>query len=294
MSFYAQADPASRYLLRSVGETVAVTVYSGETPTDADGPVSVEVEDHAGNVIVPSATAANPAGAGTYSVAVPPQALLTVLTATWSGTFSGSPASFTTRHEVVGGLYATPAEVRQMDALADVDAYPTARIYDGIDWAADVIERYTGASFVRRFAVVYLAGETATALRLGHLFPSRLLSVKSDGVAEDVTGWGLTEDGVLTRATGVFPYSTVGPNVEVAVEYGITETPPPDIAWAARTLARQYVVDLVSRVPDRALSMTTEFGQVMLAQAGGPGRPTSLPEVNAVLNRHRHRPPMIV
>ncbi|WP_410591078.1 hypothetical protein [Amycolatopsis sp. lyj-23] len=69
------------------------------------------------------------------------------------------------------------------------------------------------------------------------------------------------------------------------------ERPPTAIRWAVRTIARQWAVDLHSRMPDRALSINSEFGQVSLAQAGGDWRPTSLPEVNAVLNRYRSRPP---
>ncbi|MGO1050739.1 hypothetical protein [Crossiella sp. CA198] len=69
------------------------------------------------------------------------------------------------------------------------------------------------------------------------------------------------------------------------------EPPPVAIRWAVRTIARQWLVDLHSRVPDRMLSLTTEFGTTSLAQAGGAWRPTSLPEVNAVLGRYRDRPP---
>lgn len=69
------------------------------------------------------------------------------------------------------------------------------------------------------------------------------------------------------------------------------ERPPTAIRWAVRTIARQWAVDLHSRMPDRALSINSEFGQVTLTQAGGNWRPTSLPEVNAVLNRYRSRPP---
>jgi hypothetical protein len=60
-----------------------------------------------------------------------------------------------------------------------------------------------------------------------------------------------------------------------------------------RTIARQYVLDTVSRIPDRALQLQSEFGSIQLAQAGGSFRPTSLPEVNAKLNLYRARLPFI-
>lgn len=68
---------------------------------------------------------------------------------------------------------------------------------------------------------------------------------------------------------------------------------PATIAWCVRTLARQYVLDHVSRIPDRALQLQSEFGSIQLAQAGGAFRPTSLPEVNAKLNLYRARLPFI-
>jgi hypothetical protein len=72
------------------------------------------------------------------------------------------------------------------------------------------------------------------------------------------------------------------------------ENPTPEtIRWCVRTLARQYVLDHVSRIPDRALQLQSEFGSIQLAQAGGNWRPTSLPEVNAKLNLYRARLPFI-
>ncbi|MCP3800195.1 hypothetical protein NLX83_13095 [Allokutzneria sp. A3M-2-11 16] len=75
------------------------------------------------------------------------------------------------------------------------------------------------------------------------------------------------------------------------MRWGATNPPPVSIRWAVRTLARQYLTDLHARLPDRATSLVSEFGQTNLAQAGGVWRPTSLPEVNAVLNAYRERAP---
>ncbi|MFH9802818.1 hypothetical protein ACH4M0_11330 [Streptomyces albidoflavus] len=72
------------------------------------------------------------------------------------------------------------------------------------------------------------------------------------------------------------------------------ECPTPEtIRWCVRTIARQFVLDTVSRIPDRALQLQSEFGSIQLAQAGGNWRPTSLPEVNAKLNLYRARLPFI-
>lgn len=75
------------------------------------------------------------------------------------------------------------------------------------------------------------------------------------------------------------------------VLWSAANPPPVTIRWAVRTIARQWLVDHHARMPERALSLVNEYGQTNLAQAGGDWRPTSLPEVNAVLNRYRERPP---
>lgn len=103
--------------------------------------------------------------------------------------------------------------------------------------------------------------------------------------------------------SSLFPDDVLSDAISYAVEtvetycgqtWGTVERPaPPTIEWAVRTIARQYCLDLVSRIPDRALQLQTEFGSVQLAQAGGHWRPTSLPEVNAQLNRYRARLPFI-
>ncbi|MFD3904141.1 hypothetical protein HXS80_15845 [Streptomyces sp. CB04723] len=77
-------------------------------------------------------------------------------------------------------------------------------------------------------------------------------------------------------------------------KWDTAENPTPEtIRWCVRTLSRQYVLDHVSRIPDRALQLQSEFGSIQLAQAGGNWRPTSLPEVNAKLNLYRARLPFI-
>lgn len=77
-------------------------------------------------------------------------------------------------------------------------------------------------------------------------------------------------------------------------KWDTAENPTPEtIRWCVRSLARQFVLDSVSRIPDRALQLQSEFGSIQLAQAGGSWRPTSLPEVNAKLNLYRVRLPFI-
>ncbi|MFI6861293.1 phage head-tail connector protein [Streptomyces sp. NPDC050421] len=104
--------------------------------------------------------------------------------------------------------------------------------------------------------------------------------------------------------SSLFPDDVLSDAIAYAVEtvetycgqtWGAVDKPvPATIEWAVKALSRQYCLDLVSRIPDRALQLQTEFGSVNLSQAGGTWRPTSLPEVNAQLNRYRVRLPFFL
>jgi hypothetical protein len=110
---------------------------------------------------------------------------------------------------------------------------------------------------------------------------------KLDGL-DDVA---LFTDELLSEAID-FSVETV--EVYCGQRWDTVDNPTPEtIRWCVRTLARQYVLDHVSRIPDRALQLQSEFGSIQLAQAGGQWRPTSLPEVNSKLNLYRVRLPFI-
>jgi hypothetical protein len=115
LAYYADPSTDSRQVLRNTAETLTVTFYSGESGTDADGAVTIGIVDEAGATVVASGTSTTSSGSGVYTYDLAAQSNLKNLTATWSGTW-GSAMTFGTHHEVVGGWYATPAEV-------DVEAF---------------------------------------------------------------------------------------------------------------------------------------------------------------------------
>lgn len=193
------------------------------------------------------------------------------------------------------GDYASIAEVRATDGLDDATTFPDATITEAITWAEELIDRYTGTSWVSKSFDVTLSGNDSASIQLKDdegrtiLYPLTLTSVTVDGTAATgLSGWALYPNGVIVRDSGVFTSSSVGRNIVVQGTAGADTTAPADISWAARTLARQYALDLVSRVPDRALQVQNEFGTVQLSQASShPDRPTSLPEVNSRLAHRR-------
>ena len=297
MSLSVVASDDSNLVVRNLPETLSATVYQDETPTDADSTVNIAITDETGDTVI-APTATTSAGSGVYTYNLPAQTQLNHLTAQWSGLWSTLAATFTTTHDVVGGFYTTPAEVRELDLISgETTIYPTARLHEAIAFATQEIEDYTGASFIRRYVRVILDGTDSEALRLVDdegdplLFPSSLIKVTIDGTDQTTTNWALRKSGLIVRDTGTFDFTHPGQNVIVEAEYGFSEVAKVDIAWAARTIARHYLLELESRIPDRALTLTDSVGQIQLAQAGGHWRPTSLPEVNAVLNHNRQRPP---
>jgi hypothetical protein len=186
--------------------------------------------------------------------------------------------------------YAVVADVRGLDGLSDTAVYPDATLQSGIDFATGLIDGYCGTSFESKTFTVTRDGTGRVDLYIGVLYVVTLTSVMIDGVSVPTSSFLARPEGVLVHTAGIFTPSLYGLNVIVSGTAGVTTTPAEDIKWATRTIARQYALELHSRIPSRALQVSNELGQFeMRAQAGGPGRPTSLPDVNVVLNRNKHK-----
>lgn len=183
--------------------------------------------------------------------------------------------------------YATLAEVRALDGLStDLVNYPDAAITEGINYATELIDAYCGPMEPKN-VVLRLAPETgSTAFYTGVPGLRSVVSAVADGTSLTTTAWKVDPDGWVYPSVYLGSYYVL----VLTVSASPFDTVPEGVKWAARTLARQYVLDLRSRTPDRATSVQTEMGTIQMAQAGGPGRPTSLPDVNAVLNRYGAKP----
>ena len=296
MAYYADPTNDSRYALRMSAETLSITAYSGETATSADGAVTIGITDAGGAVAVPSGTSATSVGSGVYTYVLQAQSDLKKLTVTWSGTWGGTAMEFTTTTEVVGNLYATPAEVRAMDGLSGESAtFPAADLVGAINYATAVIDDYCGASFVQRYKRDVLNGTDAQTIRVSEMYPTTLLAASIDGTAltaSEISDCALFEDGSIRRKESVWTYNLPGNKCVLEYEFGMGTTAPEDIRWCARTLARFHLLEQVSRIPDRAVQIQSEFGSITLSQPGGFTRPTPLPDVNVILVKHRQRPPV--
>ncbi len=297
MAFYCVPSTESALISRNSAETLSVTFYSAETATDEDSQsVTLGITNAAGTTIVAAGTAATRTATGVYGYSLAAQSDLSRLTITWSGTFGSNAMEFITQTEVIGGFYTTPAEVRSLDSLSgESSAYPTADLVSAITWATSIIDDYCGTSFVYRYHRDVLDGTDSDNIKLSQLFPQTILSGSIAGTAltaTQISNLNKYTDGVIRLKDDTWTFTNPGGQVIVNYEAGVSKTPPPDIAWAARTLSRFYALELKNRIPSNAMSITNEFGNVALAQSG-MNKPTPLPDVNTVLNRHRHRAPVI-
>ena len=297
MAFYCVPSTEAALIARNSAETLSVTFYSGETATDEDSQsVTLGIVNEAGTTVVAAGPAATRTATGVYGYTLAGQDDLSRLTITWSGTFGSNAMEFISQTEIVGGFYTSPAEVRSLDSLSgEASAYPTADLVSAITWATEVIDNYCGTSFVYRYHRDVLDGTDNDSIKLSELFPQTILAGSIDGTAltaTQISNLNKYTDGVLRLKDDTWTFTPPGGQVIVDYEAGASKTPAPDIAWAARTLARFYALELKNRIPSNAISITNEFGNVSLAQPG-MNKPTPLPDVNTVLNRHRHRAPVI-
>ena len=295
MAYYISPSAESTYVMRYSAEDLQVTFYSGETAADpSSGSVTIGMVDEWGRVVVPAGTATTNTSTGVYSYLLEAQTDLKRITATWAGTF-GQAMEFTSQHEVVGGFYANPIEVTNMDSISgETTTVPTADLVKAINWATAVIDNYCGTSFVYRYERDVLDGTDTDTIKLSKMFPRKILAASIDGTdltASEISNISLHESGVIIREEDIWEFTPAGKKVIIEYEAGVDKTPPPDITWAARTLARYHLIEQVSRIPDRALSISSEFGNIALSQPSMT-KPTPLPDVNVILNRHKHRAPV--
>jgi hypothetical protein len=293
MAHYSKVAPDSVLVLRDVGQSLSATFYSGETATDADGSVTIGIVDEAGNTVVASGTSTSKTATGVYAYTLAAQSNLKKLTATWTGTW-GTAMSFKTEHSVVGGSYTTPAEIRAMDSIAgESSTFSAEDVVSAISYATRIIDEYCGASFIQKYQRDVLNGTDDDTIKVTQMFPTTLLSASIDGTdltSDEKNNVALFENGELVRKDKIWEYNQPGNKVIIEYEYGVGTEAPEEIKWCARVLARYHLLEQVSRIPDRAISVQSEFGNIQLAQPG-MNRPTPIPDVNVILNRHRHRAP---
>lgn len=185
--------------------------------------------------------------------------------------------------------YFTEVELRDLPDVSDATKYPTARVEAARAWIEAIIERECGTSFVvRDHTDVVDGGNRTVSVRR---YARAVTAVSVAGVAltaAELAALVITPTGQLYRTSGYALWPKGIQNVSVTYSAGYSTTPPADLKDAALWAARWKLLDRKSGIPDRALSIANEFGNINLATAGRE-RPTGLPEIDATIVAWRRK-----
>lgn len=270
-------------VLRHAAVTLEVTFYDGETVVDP-GTVTV-------HVVRDDATDVKPAGTTTIGTGAAKRAVtltagendrVDVLTATWTSATLGKRI---TAVEVVGGFYATLAQLRALDGLANTTRFPTSTLATARGSVETSVEEFCGVAFVPRYKRETVTVEDGE-LFIARMFPRKVLWAKDDDTTLTVSGWTVHSHGVI-EVDNVAD----GTRVTVGYEHG-WDSPPADLADAALSAVRHKLLDDKSGVSPRAITLTNEFGNVSFSTPGRD-RCFGLPDADATIVRHRHTIPGI-
>lgn len=290
------------------------TWYVDGTATDV-GDVTIGVVDGNGDTVVASGTATTNNADGTYTYSLADQPNPDQLKVTWTRTDTG--ADLSDDIELLGAWLFTEAQARAFNAKADATSalvplassteYPDDTIADERARIQHDLERWTGRSYVPRYARVELSGSGTRSLSLsggrtvtsdGYVLdrPGRrmdigpLLSVTIGGTSVAVSNFVVDQAGEqLLRTDGSFTHATTTNPYNVVVEYvyGL-----PSLSDGVDRIALKLLVDRLvpSAFPDRLLSADTDLGTTRFVQPGGPmGNVSGIPEVNAWVKSHQFK-----
>jgi hypothetical protein len=256
------------------------------------GTVTIGVLDGNGATVVAAGTGTTNNGDGTYSYSLGIQTALTVLVLTWTG---GSQSQVD-HVDVVGGHLFTEAAARAFDrsAMTSATTYPDADIAAERARITDLLEGWTGRSWIRRYVRLETKGGGTRHLWLGpgsaRLSDGRSLSRPGRGldtmsvISASLNGSALTlgnivvDNGRLWRTDGFWTYPTTSSpvNVVVEMEYG-----SPGVMGVDRIgllLLRDHLV--ASNISDRARSFSDELGTMQFVTPGLAHAVSNIPEVN--------------
>lgn len=283
-------------VLRTAAATIEHTFVVGETPTDSSTTVTVAVTDANGTAVQSGDATSAGAGTGRYTVALTPQALLGLLTVTWTATIAAAVVAEVDEVEIVGGRLFTVAEGRASDPiLSSTGKYTTEALTVALLETEQELEEITDRSFFPRYrrevldgtgtGELLLPGNDLRAVRAVRVAP-RLDGTFTAFTAAELAALAITPDNTLLRADGA-AWTEGRRNVVVEYEVGLAR-PPADLVRAAKNRFRSWCNVTRSGVPDRALSYTTAEGTSYRLDQPGAYK-TGIPDVDAVYGRYSKR-----
>lgn len=263
-------------ILRNSPFTAEMRFYQGDTLTDLDSNPTLSVVDSVGDSVT-TGSVTNPS-TGTYRATLDGQSDLTVLTATWSGTYSSDSVTIVTEYEVVGNFLFPLADLSAESGLSSTS---DERLQEARLSITDEFGEWCGVDFIPRPQKETLSGKGSPWLQLSHPKATKLIRVEIDGTSESVSNFHLYEHGRLERDNySIFPHDQR--NVVVYYEAGF-DRPPADVARAGVKAAAYQINGDSTTISPRAMGFSNDFGNIRFAGY----KPTGLPDVDAVLRKYR-------
>lgn len=204
--------------------TIEARFYADGVLAD-DGIPTIGITRADGTVLVAAGTATTSGGTGVRRFALPAQADVNRLKATWTG----ATQTVVTWVEIVGDILYTLAALRAVKvagtlAFQSPTDFPNQVLLDRRAEVTDDFEAKTGWSFVPRFTRERHDGDGTNTLIVREYKPGTLLSVTVDAAAQTLADFDLTPDGVLTWQASRFPTTRPG---NVTIEYARGWARPP-------------------------------------------------------------------
>ena len=265
----------------------------GETATP--GTVTVTVTRADDTAVATAAATTVSTQQVSYTLAASDNTQLDWLKAVWTDT--GDSTTWTTYHEVVGGFYASVAEIRLRDLnLADNGKYPTTVIRSVMEEIETAFELECGRAFVPRYFRARVSGNGRDTMLLPVVDIRSIRSGRDYSdyqtyaafTATDLANLDWYPSGALQRIDGSWWYSGQG-NFVIDGEHGMDQ-PPPDVKAAAIRWLRATLNANKTGIPDRATTFSVESGgSYSLLTPGRNGAVTGIPDVDLVIERYRVR-----
>ncbi|MDQ3730314.1 MAG: hypothetical protein M3355_12085 [Actinomycetota bacterium] len=267
-------------VLQNAPATIKVAWYENAVLVDP-GVVTVTITRDDGTAIVTNgATVGTGAAQRTYTLSTAETAQLDRLTVVWTSPARGK---ITTYVEIVGGFLCTLADIK-----APLASDPGAeKLAEARTRAETLLEDVCGVAFRPRYAREVFDGSGSDELLLGNPRPLAVSVVKVDGTALDAQA--LSELTLDPAGLLIHPglWAAGRRSVEVTYSHGY---PQPFVAAVrpAVKLATSYLIADPTNFHERASRVDMADASYSLVTPGVRGTETSIPEVNAFIERYRY------
>lgn len=259
--------------------TLTHSWYVNGTATDV-GAVTIGITDLHGTTVVAAGTATTNNANGTYTYTLADQSAVKLLTITWTDVDTGDDQ--TDSAEVIGGLLFTEPQARTFDnsALANTTTYTDDLIWQEHQRIADLLEQWTGRSWLPRYRRIKCEGDGGRVLWTREAIQSDGPS-GGEGASRDIQSIITANDGAAVSTSNIVIYPREGKlhridsgwtvnaadnpvNVTIQYEYGMPRLID-GVDRIALLLLRDRLIPDPTDFGGRASSITTDYGVYRLS-----------------------------